>query len=167
MSTTTTTTDRIEKQIFLRASRERVWRALTDSREFGSWFGMRFAEPFKPGATIRATIVPTTVDPETAAMQKQFEGFAFDIVIERIEPQRLFSFRWHPGAVDPNIDYTKEPMTLVEFELKAAEGGILLTVAESGFDKIPLARRAAAFTGNEEGWTKVVTLIEKYLEQNA
>ena len=167
MATTTTTTDRIERQIFLRASRERVWRALTDSREFGAWFGMRFTEPFRPGARMRATIVPTTVDPETAAMQKQFEGVTFDIIVERIEPQRLFSYRWHPGAVDPNIDYAEESMTLVEFELEAAEGGILLTVTESGFDKLPLARRAAAFTGNEQGWTKVVTLIEKYLEQDA
>lgn len=165
--TTTITPDRIEKQIFLRASRDRVWRALTNSREFGMWFGMRFTEPFKPGARMQATIVPTTVDPETAAMQKQFEGITFEIVVERIEPQRLFSYHWHPGAVDPNVDYTKEPMTLVEFELKPAEGGVLLTVTESGFDQLPLARRASAFTGNEQGWTKVVTLIEKYLEQSA
>jgi uncharacterized protein YndB with AHSA1/START domain len=163
---TTTPTDRIEKRIFLRASRERVWRAISDSHEFGTWFGMRFTEPFTPGATMKGTIVPTAVDPETAEMQKQFEGLTFEIVVERIEPQRLFSFRWHPGAVDPKVDYTKEPMTLVEFTLRDAEGGTLLTVAESGFDKIPLARRAAAFSGNEEGWSKQATLIQKYLEQN-
>lgn len=163
---TTTTTDRIEKRIFLRASRERVWRAISDSRELGTWFGMRFTEPFRPGATIQATIVPTAVDPETAKLQKQFEGQTFEIVVERIEPQRLFSFRWHPGAVDPKLDYSKEPMTLVEFALQDAEGGTRLTVTESGFDKIPLARRAAAFSGNDEGWSKQVTLIQKYLEQN-
>jgi uncharacterized protein YndB with AHSA1/START domain len=161
-----TTTDRIEKGIFLRASRERVWRAISDSRELGTWFGMRFTEPFRPGATMKATIVPTAVDPETAKLQKQFEGQTFEIVVERIEPQRLFSFRWHPGAVDPKLDYSKEPMTLVEFALQDAEGGTRLTVTESGFDKIPLARRAAAFSGNDEGWSKQVTLIQKYLEQN-
>lgn len=160
------TTDRIEKRLLLRASRDRVWRALTDSREFGIWFGMRFTEPFAPGKRMTATIVPTQVDAETAAMQKQFEGITFEIVIERIEPKRLFSYRWHPGAVDPDVDYSEEPMTLVEFVLADAEGGVLLTVTESGFDRIPLARRASAFSGNDEGWTKVVALIETYLEQN-
>ena len=161
------TTDRIEKRILLHASRDRVWRALTDSREFGIWFGMRFTEPFAPGKHMTATIAPTEVDAETAAMQKQFEGITFDIVVERIEPKRLFSYRWHPGAVDPKVDYNSEPMTLVEFVLHDADGGILLTVTESGFDKIPLARRASAFSGNDEGWTKVVTLIEKYLDREA
>jgi len=163
----TASTDRIEKRILLRASRDRVWRALTDSRQFGIWFGMRFAEPFAPGKRVTGIIVPTEVDPDTAAMQKQFEGLAFELVIERIEPKRLFSYRWHPGAVDPHVDYTAEPMTLVEFALDDAEGGILLTVTESGFDLIPLARRAAAFSGNEQGWTTVVTLIEKYLARDA
>ncbi|HTI64960.1 MAG TPA: SRPBCC family protein [Gemmatimonadaceae bacterium] len=157
--------DRIEKRILLRASRDRVWRALTDSHEFGTWFGMRFTEPFAAGKRMTATIVPTAVDRETAAMQKQFEGLTVEIVVERIEPKRLFSYRWHPGAVDPKVDYGQEPMTLVEFVLDDAEAGILLTVTESGFDKIPLARRASAFSGNDDGWTKVVTLIEKYLEQ--
>lgn len=161
------TSDRIEKRILLRAPLDRVWRALTDSREFGNWFGMRFTEPFAPGKRMTGTIVPTEVDPETAAMQKQFEGLAFEIIVERIEPKRLFSYRWHPGAIDPKVDYTNEPMTLVEFALNDAEGGILLTVTESGFDKIPLARRAAAFSGNDAGWTKVVTLIDKYLDREA
>jgi len=160
-------TDRIEKRILLRASRDRVWRALTDSREFGTWFGMRFAEPFAPGKRMTGTIVPTDVDPETAAMQKQFEGLAFEIVIERMEPKRLFSYRWHPGAVDREVDYSAEPMTLVEFVLDDADGGVMLTVTESGFDQIPLARRASAFSGNEQGWTTVMTLIEKYLERDA
>lgn len=164
---TTATTDRIEKRILLRASRDRVWRALTDSREFGIWFGMRFTEPFAPGKRMTGTMAPTEVDPDTAAMQKQFEGLKFEITIDRIEPKRLFSFRWHPGAVDPKVDYSAEPMTLVEFALHDAEGGILLTVTESGFDQIPLARRASAFSGNDAGWSKVVTLIEKYLEREA
>ena len=161
------TGDRIEKRVLLRASRDRVWRALTDSREFGIWFGVRFTEPFAPGKRMTGTMAPTEVDPETAAMQKQFEGLAFEIVVERIEPKRVFSFRWHPGAVDPKVDYSAEPMTLVEFVLHDAEGGILLIVTESGFDKIPLARRASAFSGNEVGWTKVVTLIERYLDREA
>jgi uncharacterized protein YndB with AHSA1/START domain len=164
---TTATTDRIEKRILLRASRDRVWRALADSREFGIWFGMRFTEPFAPGKRMTGTMAPTEVDADTAAMQKQFEGLKFEITIDRIEPKRLFSFRWHPGAVDPKVDYSAEPMTLVEFVLDDAEGGILLTVTESGFDKIPLARRASAFSGNEAGWSNVVTLIEKYLEREA
>ncbi len=158
-----TVPDRIQKSILLRAPRDRVWRALSDSGEFGAWFGMRLNGPFAPGTTVRGTIVPTAVDRDVAAMQKPFEGVPVELVIERIEPQRIFSFRWHPGAVDPTVDYATEPMTLVEFELADAPGGILLTVTESGFDRIPLARRAAVFTGNEQGWGMVVTLIEKYL----
>jgi uncharacterized protein YndB with AHSA1/START domain len=167
MTTAPAVPDRIQKQILLHAPRQRVWRALTDSREFGMWFGMRFTEPFRPGATVRGTIVPTTVDPDVARQQKQYEGITFEIVIDRIEPERLFSFRWHPGGTDPKADYSAEPMTLVTFELaEVKEGeGIMLTVTESGFDRIPLARRAAAFTGNERGWGMVLTLIEKYLAQ--
>jgi uncharacterized protein YndB with AHSA1/START domain len=160
-------TDRIEKKILLRAPRSRVWRALTDSGEFGSWFGMRLDGPFVAGASMRATIVPTTVDPEVAAMQKQFEGVAFDIVVDRIEPERLFSFRWHPHAVEPGLDVSREERTLVAFTLEEVPGGVLLTVTESGFDKIPLARRAKAFAANEQGWAKQVTMIEKYLARAA
>ena len=162
-----TETDRIQKQILLRAPRGRVWRALTDHREFGSWFGMRYDGPFTPGAKIRATIVPTTVDAEVARRQQKFEGTSFEIMIDRMEPERVFSFRWHPGAVEPSVDYSSEPTTLVVFELKEAPDGVLLTVTESGFDRIPLARRAKAFKGNEEGWAMVVKLIEKYLERAA
>ncbi len=158
-----TVPDRIEKQILLRAPRERVWRALTDSGQFGSWFGMRLDAPFVAGRTVRGIIVPTAVDPVVAAKQKPFEGTPVELAVERIEPQRLFSFRWHPGAVDRTVDYSTEPMTLVEFTLADASGGVLLTVTESGFDRIPLARRAAVFTGNEQGWGMVVTLVEKYL----
>ena len=118
---------------------------------------------FVPGAQVRGVIVPTTVDDGVAAAQKEYEGFPVEIFIEKIEPKRLFSFRWHPYAVDREVDYSAEPTTLVEFVLEAAPGGIMLTVSESGFDRIPVARRAKAFTANEQGWTMVVTLIEKYV----
>jgi uncharacterized protein YndB with AHSA1/START domain len=156
-------TDRIIKKIILRAPRSRVWRALTDAQEFGYWFGMTFDGAFAPGAQIRGTIVPTAVDPEVAKAQQPYAGIAFELQIEEIVPQRLFSYRWHPGAVDPGIDYSKEPTTLVEFTLDDADGGILLTVTETGFDNIPLARRAKAFQQNEGGWIMVMGLIEKYL----
>ncbi len=156
-------TDRIEKQILLRAPRERVWRALSDSIEFGTWFGMRFNGPFRPGAAMDATIVPTAVDPEVAKHQKPYEGIAFQIVIDKMEPERLFSFRWHPGAVEPGYDYSQEPMTLVAFTLEEVAEGVKLTVTETGFDQIPIARRASAFQSNEGGWTMVITLIDKYL----
>ena len=156
-------TDRIEKQILLRAPRERVWRALSDSTEFGTWFGMRFDGPFKPGARMRGVIVPTTVDAEVAKAQKPHEGTPFEITIEQMEPERLFSFRWHPGAIDRNVDYSVEPTTLVVFAMEEAADGILLTITESGFDQIPLARRAKAFTDNEGGWSMVIKLIDQYL----
>jgi uncharacterized protein YndB with AHSA1/START domain len=156
-------TDRIEKKILLRAPRKRVWRALTDSTEFGSWFGMKFDGPFKPGATMRGVIVPTTVNAEIAKAQKEYAGLVFEILIEQMEPERLFSFRWHPYAVDRGVDYSAEPTTLVAFALEEVANGVLLTVTESGFDRIPLARRAKAFTNNEQGWGVVVKLIEEYL----
>ena len=159
-------TDRIEKTILLRAPLKRVWRALSDSTEFGNWFGMRFNAPFAPGATITAVIVPTTVNQEVAKMQKPYEGISFEIKIEQMQPERLFSFRWHPGAVEPGIDYSSEPTTLVVFTLEKAPDGVQLTVSESGFDQIPLARRAKAFSANEGGWTLVIKLIEEYLAKN-
>jgi uncharacterized protein YndB with AHSA1/START domain len=155
--------DRIEKTILLRAPRARVWRALTDYREFGEWFGMRCDAPFKPGAAITGTIVPTAVDAGVAKAQEPYKGMPFEITIEQVEPERLFSFRWHPFAIERGVDYSAEPTTLVTFALEDAADGILLTVTESGFDRIPLARRAAAFTANEQGWGMVMTLIEKYL----
>jgi uncharacterized protein YndB with AHSA1/START domain len=163
----TTVADRIEKSIVLRATRDRVWRALTDPAEFGDWFGMRFADAFVPGARVRATVVGTSADPEVAKAQQAHAGLEFDIIIERIEPKRLFSFRWHPGAVDPSLDYSKEPTTLVEFTIDDAPGGVRLTVTESGFDRIPPSRRASAFTQNEQGWNIVVTLVEKHLKGHA
>lgn len=160
-------TDRIEKKILLRAPRQRVWRALTDSKEFGVWFGMKFDHPFTTGATMRGTIVGTAVDEEVARLQRQMKDLPFEITIERIEPERLFSFRWHPHAVERGVDYSTEPTTLIVFELEEVAEGILLTVTESGFDRIPLARRAKAFTANDQGWGIVVQLFEKYLAQAA
>jgi uncharacterized protein YndB with AHSA1/START domain len=160
-------TDRVEKKTVLRAPRARVWRALTDSKQFGSWFGMRFDAPFLAGAKMTGTIAPTTVDPEIAEHQKPYEGFAFSIHVETIEPERFFSFRWHPHAVEPTRDYSSEPMTLVAFELEEVPGGTQLTVSESGFDGIPLDRRAKAFTANGEGWAIQLVLIGKFLEQTA
>jgi uncharacterized protein YndB with AHSA1/START domain len=158
-------TDTITKTILLRAPRARVWRALSDSAEFGHWFGMKFTEPFTPGRKMKGVIVPTGVDPEVAKHQEPYRGTPFDITIDRMEPERVFSFRWHPGAVDPNIDYSKEPTTLVVFALEEVPEGIKLTVTESGFDKIPLERRASAFAQNEQGWTMVIKLVEAYLVQ--
>lgn len=156
-------TDRIEKRILLRAPVERVWRAISDAGEFGTWFGVAFDGPFVAGARLTGKIVPTRVDPEIARLQQPHEGKAFEIVVDRIEPPRRFAFRWHPYAVEPGVDYAKEPMTLVLFELEAVEGGTLLTLSESGFDQLPPARRARAFTANEGGWEKQTALIEKYL----
>jgi uncharacterized protein YndB with AHSA1/START domain len=159
----TKTTDRIEKKISLRGSRAKVWRAISDSAEFGTWFGMRFDGPFVAGATTRGVIVPTTVNAEVAAGQKKFEGTPFEIQIEKIEPERLFSFRWHPFAVERGVDYSTEPTTLIEFSLVEADGGVTLTVTESGFDGIPLARRATAFQANNGGWSKQMEMIQAYL----
>ena len=158
-------TDRIEKKVLLRAPRKRVWRALADAAEFGSWFGVKFAGPFEPGAKLRGLVVPTTVDAGVAKAQKEYEGTPFEITVDQMEPERLFSFRWHPFAIDPGVDYTAEPTTLVVFELEEVEGGIMLTVTESGFDQIPLARRAKAFTANEGGWSMQVKLIAQYVSR--
>ncbi len=160
-----TSTDRIEKQILLRAPQARVWRAISDAREFGAWFGIEFDGAFAPGVHLTGRIRPTTVDPEVGKLQEPHAGKAAAFVIDRVEPMSLFSFRWHPFAVDPTVDYSSEPMTLVVFELRAAAGGTLLTVTESGFDRIPLARRAAAFKANDGGWSHQTKLIEKYLAQ--
>jgi uncharacterized protein YndB with AHSA1/START domain len=162
-----TDNDRIEKKILLRAPLERVWRAVSDAREFGSWFGVEFDGPFVPGARITGKIVPTKADAEVAKTQKPYEGMAFDFIVDRIEPERLFSFRWHPFAVDRGVDYSSETPTLVVFELEEVAHGTMLTIVESGFDRIPLARRAKAFAMNEEGWTAQTKLIEKYVAHAA
>ena len=137
------------------------------SSQFGAWFGVKFDAPFTPGARITGKIVGTTVDADVAKAQKQYEHIPFEITIDRIEPERLFSFRWHPNAVEPGVDYSKEPTTLISFTLMEVANGVMLTVTESGFDQIPLARRAKAFTANEQGWGMVIQLIEKYLAKEA
>ena len=164
---TVAVTDRIEKKILLSAPRARVWKALTDAREFGHWFGVRLDGPFVAGATLRGVIVPTAVDADVAKAQEPYAGKPFDVTVDRIEPERLFSFRWHPYAVEPGVDYSQEPTTLIVFTLEDAPGGIMLTVTESGFDQIPLARRSEAFTANDGGWTMMVKMIEKHLAQSA
>ena len=151
----TTTTDRIEKEILLQAPRARVWRALTDSKEFGTWFKVEFAETFRPGARLKGRIT-----------HPGYEHVVIDITVERMEPERRFSYRWHPNAIEPGVDYSSEPTTLVEFTLEAVEGGTLLKLVESGFDRIPLARRAEAFKGNEGGWAGQMKAIEEYLRKN-
>jgi len=164
---TVAVTDRIEKTIILRAPRARVWKALANADEFGAWFGMKFNGQFSPGARLTGVITPTTVDAEVARLQKPHEGFPFEITIERIEPERLFSFRWHPFEIDQRVDYSHEPTTLIVFELEQVDNDIKLSVTESGFDQIPLERRVNAFTANEGGWAMQVKLIEKYLAQNS
>lgn len=149
-------TDRIEKQILLRAPRARVWRALADVEQFGNWFGVTLNGSFAPGARLQGKV-----------MHPGYEHVLFEINIERMEPERLLSWRWHPHAIDPKTDYSAEPTTLVAFELADAPEGTLLKVSESGFDGIPLARRLEAYRGNEQGWAIQVKAIEKYVGQPA
>jgi uncharacterized protein YndB with AHSA1/START domain len=154
--------DRIEKKVLLHAPLKRVWTALADSTEFGIWFGMKFDGRFTPGALMRGVIVPTKVNEEVAKAQQKYEGLPVEITIEKMEPERLFSFRWHPYAIERGVEYSTEPTTLIEFVLEEMKDGVLLTVTESGFDQIPLARRVKAFTANEQGWGMVLKLIEEY-----
>jgi uncharacterized protein YndB with AHSA1/START domain len=156
-------TDRIEKQIVLRAPLERVWRAISDAAQFGSWFGVAFDGPFVAGQRLTGRIVPTTVDGGVARQQEPYAGMAFEFLVERIEPMRAIAFRWHPFAVEPGVDYSHEPTTLILFELQQVADGVRLTVTESGFDQIPLARRAKAFAANEGGWAMQMKLIEQFL----
>ena len=148
--------DRIEKQILLRAPRSRVWRALADAESFGQWFGVKLEGSFAAGARLRGKIT-----------HPGYEHVVMEITIESMEPERLFSWRWHPHAIDPNADYSAEPTTLVTFELADAPDGTLLTVVESGFDGIPLARRLEAFRGNDQGWAIQVEAIKKYVGEAA
>jgi uncharacterized protein YndB with AHSA1/START domain len=159
--------DCIEKKVFLRAPLERVWEAISDASQFGSWFGVEFDGPFVARSRLTGRITPTTVDAEVAKAQEPYAGAAFEIAVDRIEPKRLFSFRWHPFAVDPAFDYTFEPMTLVAFTLEAAPGGTALTLTESGFDQIHAERRAKAFEMNDGGWAAQMKLVEKYLAKTA
>lgn len=145
-------TDRIEKRIVLRAPRSRVWRALTDAKEFGAWFGVELEGAFAEGATVRGKIT-----------HPGYEHLTMELQVERIEPERLFSYRWHPYAVDVEVDYAAEPTTLVEFRLNEAPGGTLLEIVESGFDRIPAARRAEAFRMNDGGWAAQTTNLERHV----
>jgi uncharacterized protein YndB with AHSA1/START domain len=152
-NSTETSTDRIEKQILLKATRARVWRALSNAEEFGNWFGVALkGQAFVPGQHIQGRIT-----------HPGYEHLVMDVLVERMEAERLLSFRWHPYAIDPAVDYSAEPTTLVVFELKEVGGGTLLTVVESGFDQIPAARRAEAYRMNSGGWAQQMTNIEKHL----
>jgi uncharacterized protein YndB with AHSA1/START domain len=147
-----TSTDRIEKTIVLRAPITRVWRALADAEEFGTWFRAKFDEPFAEGKTVRGRIT-----------YPGYEHVRMEILIERMDHERLFAFRWHPYSGDPDMDYSAEPTTLVEFRLAAEGGGIRLTIVESGFDRIPSSRRAEAFRMNEGGWAEQILNIERHV----
>jgi uncharacterized protein YndB with AHSA1/START domain len=147
-------TDRIEKKVTLRAPRSRVWRAITETDEFGAWFGVKIAGAFAEGVTIRGKIT-----------HPGYEHLTMEMLVERIEPERYFAYRWHPYAIDPTVDFSSEPTTLVEFRLEEASGGTVLTIVESGFDQIPLARRAEAFRMNEGGWTEQLKNIERHVSQ--
>jgi len=148
-----TTTDRIEKKATLKADRSRVWRAISDAQEFGTWFQVKLDGPFLAGEhNIGHMTFPG------------HEGNSFEIWVDRIEPETLFSFRWHPYAIEQDVDYSQEPMTLVEFRLADTPEGTHLTITESGFDGVPLARRAQAFTNNGEGWTIQIKALEDYVD---
>ncbi|WP_242342802.1 SRPBCC family protein [Anaeromyxobacter terrae] len=148
----TTSTDRIEKQIVLRAPRARVWRALTDLREFGSWFGVKMETGFAPGAVARGRIT-----------YPGYEHLVFEATVERMEPERLLAWRWHPAPLDAAADYSKEPTTLVTLTLEETPEGTRLTVVESGFDQLPLERRAEAFRMNEGGWAEQMRNVERHV----
>jgi uncharacterized protein YndB with AHSA1/START domain len=155
--------DRIEKEVLLRAPLERVWRAISDADEFGRWFGVRFDGPFVAGASVAGVITRTTVGDEVAQAQEPYAGKADTWQIVAVEPQRRLAFRWHPYAVESGIDYSQEPTTLVEFTLTETTDGVLLRIVESGFDAIPAERRASALEHNSEGWAKQTELVRKYL----
>ena len=151
--TTALNTDRIEKNVVLKAPRSRVWRALANPEEFGAWFGVKLgAKAFAPGLRVQGQItVPG------------YEHVVMDITVERVDPEHLFSYRWHPYAVEPGVDYSSEPTTLVELRLEEVAAGTQLTVVESGFDQIPLARRAEAFRMNDGGWAEQIKNIERHV----
>lgn len=156
---------RIEKRVSLHAPLERVWRAISDAEEFGRWFGVRFDGPFVPGASVAAVITPTTVDDEVAKRQEPHAGVTSTWHIVAVEPPRRFAYRWHPFAVGEDVDYDREPTTLVEFTLSEEPDGVLLTITESGFEDIPEARRPSSFEANAQGWAIQTDLVRRYLEE--
>ena len=147
------TTDRIEKKFTVAAPRSRVWRAISDSQEFGTWFRMRLDGPFVAGKQMTGNIT-----------HPGYEHVKVDMVVDRIQPESYFSYRWHPHAIGPASDYENEPMTLVEFMLEEVNGGTAVTIVESGFDRVPLARRAEAFRMNEKGWEGQAKNLAKHVE---
>lgn len=150
---TNKSTDRIEREIVLKAARSRVWRALSNAEEFGDWFGVALkGKTFASGQTVRGHIT-----------YPGYEHLVWEVVIERMVPEELLSFRWHPYAIDAAVDYSQEPTTLVVFELTAVEDGTLLRLVESGFDNIPAERRQEAFRMNSGGWEAQMKNIEKYV----
>jgi len=154
MPNDTTSTDRIEKRVVLRAPRTRVWRALTNAQEFGTWFRVNLEDAFTAGRPIQGRLtIPG------------YEHVIMEMLIERIDPERYFAYRWHPYAVDPAVDYSGEPMTLVEFHLEDTDGGTALTIVESGFDRIPVARQAEAFRMNDAGWDGQIKHLARYVAQ--
>lgn len=145
-------TDHIEKQVLLRAPQARVWRALTDAGEFGAWFRAKLDGPFVPGGRTTGHIT-----------YPGYEHLCLDVLVERMEAETLFAFRWHPAAVDPAVDYSCEPSTLVEFHLEAVAGGTLLRLVESGFDQLPAERREEAYRQNEGGWAIQMDNIHRHV----
>jgi uncharacterized protein YndB with AHSA1/START domain len=148
----THSTDRIEKTTVLRAPQTRVWRALTDAKQFATWFGITLDEAFVVGRTV------------TGQLSMRGEQFTIEFAIERMEPEHTFAYRWHPYAIDKNTDYSAEPMTLVEFRLKSVAEGTELTVIESGFDRIPAHRRDEAYRMNEGGWRSQIEKLRRHVE---
>ncbi|MDO9359898.1 MAG: SRPBCC family protein [Polaromonas sp.] len=145
-------TDVIERSVHIKAPRGKVWKALSNAEAYGQWFGANLqGQTFAPGSHVKG---PITI--------KGFEHVVFDVVIDRVEPESLMSYRWHPHNLDPKVDYSKEERTLVTFTLKDAPDGTLLTVVESGFDKVPPGRRMEAFRGNGNGWTHQLDNIARY-----
>jgi len=143
--------DRIERTTILPEPRASVWKALSDYREFGKWFGIEFNGPFVTGARLEGYIT-----------HPGYEHLQAQITVERVLPERVLSWRWHPNAIDPTRDYSAEPTTLVSFALDDVPDGTKLTIVESGFDNIPMDRREPAYRGNAAGWDKQMDSIRRY-----
>lgn len=148
-------TDRIEKQAILRAPLARVWSAISDARQFGAWFGLALEGDFQEGRTIRGRIT-----------HPGYEHLTAELFVERVSPPAYFSYRWHPYAVDPTVDYSQEPTTLVEFELAEVPQGTRLTIRESGFDRIPTGRRAEALRMNSGGWDAQLQNVTEHVARS-
>jgi uncharacterized protein YndB with AHSA1/START domain len=157
--------DRIEKKILLRFPRERVWRAISEAKRFGAWMGLSDHGEFAPSTVFTAKMAPTKFSREFAKLQEPYDRLPVKMTIDCIQPPSLFSFRFHPFAVDPAADYSSEPMNLVVFELKEVPGGTSLTITESGFDRISPERRAMAYQVNDAEWALATQALENYLTE--